>query len=61
MSMRNQLQRHGHRAKLEAADVPVGPRQDEFMNTVAGGPADAPALVMIPGGLVTQQLTLPIS
>ena len=29
--------------------MPVGPRQDEFMNTVVGGPADAPALVMIPG------------
>jgi hypothetical protein len=43
-----------YRAKLEAADVPVGPRQDEFMNTVVGGPADAPALVMIPGELVTQ-------
>jgi hypothetical protein len=49
MSMRNRLQCHIHRAKLEAADVPVGPRQDEFMNTVVGGPADAPALVMIPG------------
>ena len=29
--------------------MPVGPRKDEFMSTVAGGPADAPALVMIPG------------
>lgn len=36
-------------AKLEAADVPVGPRKDDFMNTVVGGPADGPALVMIPG------------
>lgn len=35
--------------KLEAADVPVGLRQDEFMNTVVAGPADGPALVMIPG------------
>lgn len=29
--------------------MPVGPRKDDFMNTVVGGPADAPALVMIPG------------
>lgn len=29
--------------------MPVGPGKDEFMNTVVGGPSDAPALVMIPG------------
>lgn len=35
--------------ELHAAEVPTGPKPNQFMNTVIGGPPSAPALVVIPG------------
>jgi hypothetical protein len=41
----------GARVELHAAEVPTGPKPNQFMNTVIGGPPSAPALVVIPGTL----------